>query len=211
MRCVFATFGGDHAATATREISRARQRREDPDDDRIMLPPFRCAVAATIALLTVSASALRVPAPTSRRAVIGSACLACSGAVLPSGAANAAEKKPNVKDIVAQLDKDTPKEERNSQGDKAEFFPKITFEGSQGQGRKVVFTSPHENLSPPSFSYIEYMWIKDESSGAILTAKKFSASDPNLVITAFGSSGQTLTAASKDNKNGIWQGTFRVP
>ena len=55
------------------------------------------------------------------------------------------------------------------------------------------------------------MWIKDEGSGAILTAKKFSASDPNLVITAFGSSGQTLTAASKDNKNGIWQGTFRVP
>ena len=55
------------------------------------------------------------------------------------------------------------------------------------------------------------MWIKDESSGAILTAKKFGASDPYLVITAFGSSGQKLTAASKDNKFGIWQGTFVVP
>ena len=47
--------------------------------------------------------------------------------------------------------------------------------------------------------------------GAILTAKKFSPSDPNLVITAFGSKGQKLTAASKDNKFGIWQGTFIVP
>ena len=131
--------------------------------------------------------------------------------LLPSAAASAADKKPTVKDVVAQLDASTPKEERNADGDKADHFPQINFEGSQGQGKKVVFTVPHENLSPPGFSYIEYMWIKDESSGAILTAKKFSPSDPNLVITAFGSKGQKLTAASKDNKFGIWQGTFVVP
>ena len=47
--------------------------------------------------------------------------------------------------------------------------------------------------------------------GKILTAKKFAASDPNLVITAFGNAGQKLTAACKDSKNGIWEGTFRVP
>jgi hypothetical protein len=130
--------------------------------------------------------------------------------LLPS-TANAAEKKPNVKDIVAQLDASTPKEERNANGDQADHFPKIAFEGSQGQGRKVVFTVPHENLSPPGFSYIEYMWIKDESTGTIITARKFRPSDPDLVITAYGNSGQKLTAASKDDKYGIWQGTFIVP
>ena len=130
--------------------------------------------------------------------------------LLPSSTASAAEKKPDVKDVVAQLEASTP-EERNAAGDKADHFPKIAFEGSQGQGKKIVFTVPHENLSPPGFSYIEYMWIKDESSGAILTAKKFTQSDPNLVITAYGSSGQKLTAASKDNKFGIWEGTFLVP
>lgn len=131
--------------------------------------------------------------------------------LLVPNVANAADKKPTVKDIVAQLDASTPKEERNAAGERADHFPQINFEGSQGQGKKVVFTVPHENLSPPGFSYIEYMWIKDEANGAILTAKKFGASDPNLVITAFGSSGQKLTAASKDNKFGIWQGTFVVP
>ena len=164
------------------------------------------------ALLMFDVSAIRLPPlPTSRRDFVGSACLA--GAVLPAGAANAAEKKPMVKDIVAQLDKSTPKEERNVGSDelKAEFFPKISFEGSQGQGRKIVYTLPHENLSPPSFSSVEFMWIKEEATGSILTAKKFPPSDPNLVITAFGSSGQVLTAACKDSKNGIWQGTFKVP
>ena len=39
----------------------------------------------------------------------------------------------------------------------------------------------------------------------------FTPSDPNLVITGFGSPGQKLTAASKDDKYGIWQGTFIVP
>jgi len=130
--------------------------------------------------------------------------------LLPS-AANAAEKKPSLKEVVAQIDASTPKEERNAQGGKADHFPQISFEGAQGQGKKVVFTVPHENLTPPDFSFIEFMWIKDESSGQILTAKKFSSSDPNLVITAFGSSGQKLTAASKDNKFGIWSGTFVVP
>ena len=103
------------------------------------------------------------------------------------------------------------KEERNAAGDKADHFPKIAFEGGQGQGKKVVFTVPHENLSPPDFSYIEYMWLKDASSGAIITAKKFRGSDPDLTITGFGNSGQKLTAASIDNKFGLWEGTFIVP
>ena len=132
------------------------------------------------------------------------------GLLLPS-AANAAEKKPSVKELVAHLDASTPKEERNAAGGKEDHFPKITFEGGSAQGRKVVFTVPHQNLSPPDFSSIEYMWIKDENTGAILTARKFRPSDPDLVITAFGSSGQKLTAASKDDKFGIWQGTFVVP
>ena len=139
----------------------------------------------------------------SRRAALVSSLVLLSGGSEASAATLA--------DVVTELDKKTPKEERNAAGDKADHFPKIAFEGSQGQGKKIVFTVPHENLSPPGFSYIEYMWIKDESSGAILTAKKFTQSDPNLVITAYGSSGQKLTAASKDNKFGIWEGTFLVP
>ena len=159
-------------------------------------------------LLLPLAAGLRVPAM-SRRQV---ATTAASSILLPQLPALAADKKPLVKDIVKQIDKETPKEERNADPAlRDEFFPVINFEGSSAQGKKVVFSLKHENLAPPSFSAVQYMWIKDESSGEILTAKKFSASDPNLVITAFGSSGQKLTAASKDDKNGIWEGTFRVP
>lgn len=190
----------------------------------------------------------------SRRAAIGAATTALFAAPHASLALES-KKPPDVKAIVAELDRTTPKSERNSvpapppppppapepleasesssseetppppppvpvakvepprsEADlKDEFFPKISFEGAQGQGKKIVFTVKHENLAPPSFSAIEYMWIKDESSGAILTAKKFRPSDPNLLITAFGSPGQKLTAASKDDKYGIWQGTFVVP
>lgn len=137
--------------------------------------------------------------------------LAGASATAGSSPVYAASKVPNIKEVVKELEAATPKEERNAAGDKDEFFPKIAFEGSQGQGKKIVYTVRHENLSPPSFSSIQYMWIKDERTGEILTAKKFAASDPNLVITAFGSSGQKLTAASKDDKYGIWQGTFIVP
>ena len=170
-----------------------------------------------LALLSSASSALAPSRPCvslsptrsiSRRPVLQQAV--ALGLLLPS-AASAAEKKPSLKEVVAQIDASTPKEERNAAGEKADHFPKITFEGGQGQGRKVVFTVPHENLSPPDFSYIEYMWLKDENSGAILTARKFRPSDPDLTITAFGSSGQKLTAASKDDKFGIWQGTFVVP
>ena len=147
---------------------------------------------------------------------------ALAALLLPSAAANAAEKKPDLKQVVKALDAGIPKEERNMAGDKAEhdeewlrhgreLFPKIAFEGSQGQGKKIVFSVPRENLTPPDFSFVELMWIKDEGTGEILTAKKFRASDPSLVITAFGTSGQKLTAASKDDKLGIWQGTFIVP
>ena len=125
--------------------------------------------------------------------------------------ASAAEKKPSLKEVVAQLDASIPKDERNINGPKETHFPKIAFEGSQGQGKKVVFTVPLENLSPPDFDSIEYMWIKDANDGTILTARKFRPSEPDYTITAFGSSGQKLTAASKDDKFGIWEGTFVVP
>ena len=144
----------------------------------------------------------------SRRPVLQQAV--ALGLLLPS-AASAAEKKPSLKEVVAQLDASIPKDERNLNGPKETHFPKIAFEGSQGQGKKVVFTVPLENLSPPDFDSIEYMWIKDANDGTILTARKFRPSEPDYTITAFGSSGQKLTAASKDDKFGIWEGTFVVP
>ena len=168
----------------------------------------------TLCLLALLSSAMAL-APSrpcvARRPVLQQASAAALGLLLHPSASSAAEKKPSLKEVVGQLDASTPKEERNAAGDKADHFPKIVFEGGQGQGKKVVFTVPHDNLSPPDFSYIEYMWIKDASSGAIITARKFRGSDPDLTITAFGNSGQKLTAASKDNKFGIWEGTFIVP
>ena len=163
-----------------------------------------------LALPSAMALAPSRPCVAARRPVLQQASAAL-GLLLHPSASSAAEKKPSLKEVVAQLDASTPKEERNAAGDKADHFPKIAFEGGQGQGRKVVFTVPHDNLSPPDFSYIEFMWIKDASSGAIITARKFRGSDPDLTITAFGNSGQKLTAASKDDKFGIWEGTFVVP
>ena len=169
---------------------------------------MRCVVVCCLALLSSAAGFSPSRSCLSRRqATVAAAALFVS----PSSANAAKDKRPNLKEIVKQLDASTPKEERNAAGDKATHFPQIAFEGSQGQGKKVVFTVPMENLGPPDFSAIELMWLKDESSGEILTAKKFAASEPNLLITAFASSGQKLTAASKDNKFGIWQGTFVVP
>lgn len=201
-------------------ISYCRQRTEPPwlraMSMRIGLS-YRLAFLATAVAIAPSKPFASLPPAPSRPYALGRSMSRTSilkqalGLLLLPSTASAAEKKPNVKDVVAQLEASTPKEERNAAGDKADHFPKISFEGSQGQGKKIVFTVPHENLSPPGFSYIEYMWIKDERSGDILTAKKFTQSDPNLVITAYGSSGQKLTAASKDNKFGIWEGTFLVP
>ena len=162
-------------------------------------------------LLLSFAMALAPSRPCVARRPVLQQASAALGLLLHPSASSAAEKKPSLKEVVAQLDASTPKEERNAAGDKADHFPKIAFEGGQGQGRKVVFTVPHDNLSPPDFSYIEFMWIKDASSGAIITARKFRGSDPDLTITAFGNSGQKLTAASKDDKFGIWEGTFVVP
>ena len=174
-------------------------------------PPHTMRTLCLLALLS-SAMALAPSRPcVARRPVLQQASAAALGLLLHPSASSAAEKKPSLKEVVGQLDASTPKEERNAAGDKADHFPKIGFEGGQGQGKKVVFTVPHDNLSPPDFSYIEYMWIKDASSGAIITARKFRGSDPDLTITAFGNSGQKLTAASKDNKFGIWEGTFIVP
>jgi len=170
-----------------------------------MLTQLACLVAALAPELP--ASGHFSSQSLSRRAAIGAATAAVSAPAF----ALESKRPPDIKALVAELDASTPKAERNSIGDKAEFFPKISFEGAQGQGKKIVFTVNHENLSPPSFSAIEFMWIKDENTGAILTAKRFRASDPSLIITAFGSPGQKLTAASKDDKFGIWQGTFVVP
>ena len=170
---------------------------------------------ALVAALTPSRPCVTPPRPpVARRAALQQALSifpsAAALSLLPS-AASAAEKKPSLKEVVAQLDASIPKDERNLNGPKETHFPKIAFEGSQGQGKKVVFTVPLENLSPPDFDSIEYMWIKDANDGTILTARKFRPSEPDYTITAFGSSGQKLTAASKDDKFGIWEGTFVVP
>ena len=174
------------------------------------LAPRRFADEMALTLLAASMALAPSRPCVARRPVLQHASAALGLLIHPS-ASSAAEKKPTLKEVVAQLDASIPKEERNAAGDKADHFPKIAFEGGQGQGKKVVFTVPHENLSPPDFSYIEYMWLKDASSGAIITAKKFRGSDPDLTITGFGNSGQKLTAASIDNKFGLWEGTFIVP
>ena len=167
---------------------------------------------SSVAALTPSRPCVRPPTPNlSRRPVLQQALSLPLSLLLVPSAASAADKKPMAKEIAAQVDASVPKEERNSAGDKATHFPKIAFEGSQGQGKKVVFTVPLEQLSPPDFSSIELMWIKDASDGTILTARKFRPSESDLTITAFGSSGQKLTALSKDDKFGIWEGTFVVP
>ena len=136
------------------------------------LAPRRLDEMLRFTLLTLLSSAMALAPSRScvaRRPVLQHASAALGLLIHPS-ASSAAEKKPSLKAVVAQLDASIPKEERNAAGDKADHFPKIAFEGGQGQGKKVVFTVPHENLSAPDFSYIEYMWLKDASSGAIITA-----------------------------------------
>ena len=114
----------------------------------------------------------------SRRAAIGTATTALSAPAF----ALESKKPPDIKALVAALEASTPRSARNAAGDlqaelasaqddeaaeairaafasrekavKEEFFPRISFEGSQGQGKKVVFTVNHENLSPPFFSAI---------------------------------------------------------
>jgi hypothetical protein len=95
---------------------------------------------------------------------------AAAAALLPN-AANAADKKPTVKEEVAKLDASVPKEQRNAAGDKAEFFPQIAFEGSQGQGKKVVFTVAHENRVVAGTAKPNVSLTASETTSVLSTSK----------------------------------------
>ena len=196
--------------------------------------------AALIILLATPTSTLRLPSSLiNRRALVDSACLACCAA-LPAFAAE--NKAPDAKQLALELDRATPKEKRNvcptipapepsppADGeapspppppladptcDPKEMMPNIKIDGRRGDGVKVVFTIPHENLGPPNHmdgGYTELMWLKNENTGEIITAKKFRPSDPNPVITGVVGSGTKVTAGSKCSLHGVWTGTFQAP
>ena len=127
----------------------------------------------------------------------------------------------SVKEVVEQIDASTPKDKRNDFGrirtgkqlfeDEPDLFPVIEFAESYGKEVEINFSVNHVNNSAPTYSNLEFMWIKDVKSGKILHAKKFRKQDIHLEIAVRASSGQELMAASKDDQFGIWQGTFFVP
>jgi desulfoferrodoxin (superoxide reductase-like protein) len=75
----------------------------------------------------------------------------------------------------------------------------------------VVFEVPHE-MPALDGDYIEFMWLKDANTNAIIAAKKFRPADvspPTLVASV--SSGTRVTACSKASLHGVWQGSFTAP
>lgn len=168
-------------------------------------------VAGLIMLFASPAS----PLLASRRALLDVACLTAASSTLPAAfAAAPVERPPPLKEVVAYLDKMTPPEMRNEVGDAQEHLPQITFGGRRGNGGKVVFVVPHENLGLPNHvkgGYTQYMWLKNEDTGEYITAKQFRASDPDPTITAYVGAGTKVTAASVCSLHGQWQGTFRMP
>lgn len=167
---------------------------------------------SALLLCSLAATAGLRPAPrtacVNRRGAIGHAMAALASAGAAS--ASAAEKRPSVMGTVADID--AAAAERNADGEPTEHVPRISFEAG-----KVVFTVPHETLAPPNHvdAYVEYMWLKDASTGKILAAKRFrgtgDGSIPAPTLVASVPSGSRVTAASKCSRHGVWQGTFKVP
>ena len=75
----------------------------------------------------------------------------------------------------------------------------------------MVFEVPHE-MPALDGDYIEFMWLKDANTNAIIAAKKFRPADvspPTLVASV--SSGTRVTACSKASLHGVWRGRSRHP
>mmetsp|Transcript_8113 Transcript_8113/g.11302 ORF Transcript_8113/g.11302 Transcript_8113/m.11302 type:complete len:173 (+) Transcript_8113:26-544(+) len=89
----------------------------------------------------------------------------------------------------------------NNNGDPAKHIPKVEISGT-----KIVCSVPHV-MDPNKPHFIEYMWLKDETSDAIIAAKSFQASDSSPPsLTANVPQGVSIVPHIYCNLHGLWIG-----
>ena len=91
--------------------------------------------------------------------------------------------------------------EVNTKGAPEKHLPKISVDGGS-----VEVVVPHV-MDPEKPHFIEYVWIKDEKTGKVLSAKAFQATDPSPPsLTASVKIGTTVKAMLFCNLHGLWEG-----
>lgn len=132
--------------------------------------------------------------------VMAAAMATTAGGTLPVAQAATLEK------TVAKLEAENI-EEVNTKGAPEKHLPNVNVNGNN-----VEIVVPHV-MDPDKPHYIEYIWLKDETTNQIIAAKAFQATDaspPTLKATGV-KKGSTLRALLFCNLHGLWEGeTFSV-
>ncbi|KAL1529402.1 hypothetical protein AB1Y20_000351 [Prymnesium parvum] len=154
-----------------------------------------CALRVAPAAMHMSALPDAPPSCLTRRAALAAAAALASGAS-PAHASLVAAK-------VTQLDKAA--ETRNSVGAPEKHLPSLLAEGG-GKEAKLTMTVPHV-MDPEKPHFIEYMWLKDVGTDAVLAVKALKASDPSPpTLVASVAKGKTVVPMLYCNLHGLWEG-----
>ncbi len=161
---------------------------------------------ALLVILHGIAHAVRVP----RNVAIAGGVAATFGAMRPACA------KPLLSEVVAALDAQVT--ERNINGAPAKHIPKVRVDptvtkvGIKGFSSQVDVAVPHVMEGEPRPHWIEYIWLKDTASGAVIAAKKFTSGDASPpIMTAYVPHGTTATPLAYCNQHGLWEGeSFKI-
>ena len=96
----------------------------------------------------------------------------------------------------------------NSNGAPEKHIPDVSLSHDSGNPdlTTVQVTVPHV-MDPEKPHWIEFIWIKDETSGDVVVAKAFSATDPaSPSLTYSAPKGARLTPYAYCNLHGLWKG-----
>ena len=91
----------------------------------------------------------------------------------------------------------------NSNGAPEKHLPTVSVDNFTGKVKIVV---PHV-MDPEKPHYIEYIWLKDETTGKVIAAKKFEPTDPAppTLIVSSPPKGTKVRALLYCNLHGLWQ------
>jgi len=156
----------------------------------------------------VSAAACMTADPDSLPALSRRAALVSSLVLLSGGSGASAA---TLADVVTELDKQTPKEERNVKGAPEKHTPAVVVTPGSMSAKTVMFSVPHVmDAKQPHF--IEYMWIKKYTPKApagyvkLVASQKFTATDASPpTLTKMLPPGEYVPLLYC-NLHGLWEG-----
>ncbi|KAJ8614113.1 hypothetical protein CTAYLR_004643 [Chrysophaeum taylorii] len=137
------------------------------------------------------------------------------GAFLKTGSlALASVAEPTASAVSKSVDREVARKilqierlnvDSNGNGDKAKHLPQLKI------GKDVEVFVPHI-MDPEKPHYIQFIWLKDEGSDAIVAAKKFEPTDPSppTLVAKDIKPGTMLVPYAYCNLHGLWIGNSDV-